>query len=189
MSARPDQPFTKLACVMHRAAPYIACAILVTPGDGISSQGPAPRPPSSTEPRASKQQVIFSHVHRRVHACTAIPAKSPTACAPQLGDGTRGTTLFLEPVATPDGTPSRDSRILVTFPEGKGPQRLAIQLSVGEWMIEWPGCREIGRLAISANGATAPRVGLRVTTGACELSSNTCRLADGVTEQTLSVFP
>jgi hypothetical protein len=189
MFARPDRPFTKPAGVMNGTAPFLAFAIIVTPWNGLSSQEPAPRPPSSIEPRTAKQQVILSHVHRRVRACTAIPAKSPTACAAQLSDTAAGTTLFLEPIAMPNGAPSRNSRVVVTFPEGKGLQKQTIQLPVGEWTIEWPGCREMGRLVISADRATAPRVALRTTTGGCELSSSKCRLLEGVIDRNLSVEP
>jgi hypothetical protein len=185
--ARPDRPFPNGTGARNGTASFFAFAILATPWDGLSSQEPAPRPPSSIEPKGAKPQVIISHVHRRVRACTAIPAKRPTACAPQLSEAVAGTTLFLEPIATPDGTPSRNSRVVVTFPQAKGLQKQAVQLPVGEWTIEWPGCRDIGRLVISAASATAPRVALRMTTGGCELSSNECRLVEGIAEQTISV--
>jgi hypothetical protein len=189
MFARRDRQFTKAAGVMNGTASLIAFAIIVTPWSGRSSQEPAPRPPSSIEPKVAKQQLIISHVHRRVRACTAIPARNPTACAAQLSDTAAGTTLFLEPIAMPNGAPSRNSRVVVTFPEANGLQKQTIQLPVGEWTIEWPGCREIGRLVISADRATAPRLALRTTTGGCELASSKCRLVEGVVDRSISVEP
>jgi hypothetical protein len=188
MFARRDRQFTK-ATGVNGTARLVAFAIIVTPWSGRSSQEPAPRPPSSIEPKVAKQQLIISHLHRRVHACTAIPAKNPTACAAQLADTAVGTTLFLEPIAMPNGAPSRNSRVVVTFPEVNGLQKQTIQLPVGEWTIEWPGCREMGRLVISPDRSTAPRVALRTTTGGCELASGKCRLVEGVSERNISVEP
>jgi hypothetical protein len=95
--------------------------------------------------------------------------------------------VYLEPVATLNGAPSRSRRVVVTFPETNGLQKQTVELPVGEWTIEWPGCREIGRLAISAARGVAPRVALRTTSGSCELSSSRCRLLAGMMEQRLTV--
>jgi hypothetical protein len=172
--------------VMTRTSSLFAFAILATAPRWGSDQL-APRPPSSIEPKNPKQQVIFSHLHRRVRACASIPNKSPTSCAPQLSDASAATSVFLEPVATLNGAPSRSRRIVVTFPDISGLYKQTLDLPVGEWTIEWPGCREIGRLAISSAGAVAPRVTLRTTSGSCELSSSQCRLVSGTTEQRLAV--
>jgi hypothetical protein len=169
------------------ASSLVAFAALMIPWPRLASHELAPRPPSSLGPKATTQEVLISHLHRRVRGCTAIPAKNPTACAAQSNDASAGTTLFLEPIAAPDGAPSRSQRIVVTFPETNGLQKQTVELPLGEWMIEWPGCRETGRLAISAARSVAPRFTLRTTSGGCELYSSQCRLLDGVVEQRLKI--
>ena len=169
-----------------RASSLFAMAVLVTPPAPVSERL-APRPPSSIEPRVAKQQVLFSHVHRRARACISIPSKSPTSCAAQLSDASAATSVHLEPVAAPNGAPSHGRRVVVTFPELSGPHKQTVDLPVGEWTIEWPGCREIGRLTVSAARGVAARVALRTTSGSCELLSNQCRLVQGTTEQRLTV--
>jgi hypothetical protein len=77
--------------------------------------------------------------------------------------------------------------MIVTFPDINGLQKQTIEIPIGEWTIEWPGCRQMGRLGISAARGVAPRVTLRTTTGSCELSSNRCRLLTATTEQHLAV--
>jgi hypothetical protein len=163
----------------------LAFAVLVTPAPWASAQL-APGPPSSIEPKGSKQQVLISHLHRRVRGCTSIPSKKPTSCAPQLSDARAATSVLLEPVPTPNGPPGRSERIVVTFPSKKGLQKQTVELPVGEWTIEWPGCREIGRLATSARGVV-PRVALRTTSGSCELSANQCQLVAGTKEHRIVV--
>jgi hypothetical protein len=169
-----------------RAFSPFALATLVVP-PAAAGHPPAPRPPSSIEPKIAKQVVIVSHLHRRVRACTSIPSKNATSCAPQLGDAEATTRVFLVPVATPSGAPSRHRRIVVAFSDMSGVQKQTVELPVGEWTVEWPGCREVGRLVISAARGVVPRIALRTTTGSCELSSAGCRLLAGTTEQRLTV--
>lgn len=169
-----------------KAVPLFAFAILVAPPPWAGGQL-APRPPSSIEPKVAKQQVLFSHLHRSVRGCASIPTKNPTSCVPQLGEAGAATSLFLEPVAGLSGAPSRDRRVIVTFPDMSGLQKQSVDLPAGDWTIEWPGCREIGRLAIAAARSVAPRVALRTTSGSCELASTQCRLLTGTTEQRLIV--
>ena len=147
----------------------------------------APRPPSSIEPKDRQQQVIFSHLHRRVRSCAPVPIRSPTSCAPQLSAASAATSVFLEPVATPNGAPSHGRRVVVTFPDMSGLHKQTVDLPVGEWTIQWPGCREMGRLIISAARSVAPRVALRTTSGSCELLPSQCRLVKETIEQRLSV--
>ena len=151
------------------------------------SAQPAPRPPSSIEPKDQKQQVLFSHLHRRVRSCAPVPIKSPTSCAPQHSDASARTSVFLEPVATPNGAPSHRRRVVVTFPDMNGLHKQTVDLPVGEWTIEWPGCREMGRLMISAARGVAPRVALRTMSGSCELLPSQCRLVKETSERRLSV--
>jgi hypothetical protein len=169
-----------------KTSSLLAFAVLVTPLPGVGDQL-APRPPSSIEPRVSKQHVLFSHLHRRVRACTPVPNEGPTSCAPRLSDASAATSVFLEPVATANGAPSRNRGVVVTFADVNGLQKQSVEIPVGEWTIEWPGCREMGRLAISAARGVAPRVALRTTTGSCELSADQCRLHAGATEQRLAI--
>jgi hypothetical protein len=77
--------------------------------------------------------------------------------------------------------------VVVTFPEMSGLYKQTVDLPVGEWTIEWPGCREMGRLTISAARGVAPRVALRTTSGSCELLPTQCRLVKETTEQRLTV--
>jgi hypothetical protein len=95
--------------------------------------------------------------------------------------------VFLDPVAIPNGAPSHSRRVVVTFPEMSGLYKQTVDLPVGEWTIEWPGCREMGRLTISAARGVAPRVALRTTSGSCEFSRSQCRLVKETTEQRLTV--
>jgi hypothetical protein len=169
-----------------RASSLFAFAVLVMPPPPLSEKL-VPRPPSSIEPKVAKQQVLFSHVHRRVNSCVSIPSRSPTSCAAQLSDASAATSLRLEPVATLNGAPSPERRVIVTFPEVSGPSKQTVELPVGEWTIQWPGYRGIGRLTISAARGVTPRVALRTTSGSCELLSRQCRLVDGTTEQHLIV--
>lgn len=169
-----------------RASSLFAFAVFVGAPAAVSHEL-APRPPSSIEPKLPKQQVLVSHMHRRARACTPIPSKHPTACAPQLSDAATATRVFLEPIATLNGAPSHSQRVVVTFPEATGLQKQIVELAVGEWTVEWPGCREMGRLVISAARDVSPRVTLRTTSGSCELSSSTCRVAAGPTEQRLAI--
>lgn len=168
------------------ACALLAWAVLVTPLSSASREL-APRPPSSIEPKVPKQQVLVSHLHRRARACTPIPSRNPTACVPLLSDAGTATSVFLEPIAASNGAPSRRQHVVVTFLEMSGLQKQVVELPVGEWTVEWPGCRDIGRLVISAARSVVPRVMLRTTSGGCELSSNQCRLVAGTTEQRLVV--
>jgi hypothetical protein len=186
MAAWHEWPCGRAKGITTTATSLFAFAILVMPPRWSGAQH-APRPPSSIEPKDRKQQVLFSHLHRRVRACASVPIKSPTSCAPHLSAASAATSVFLEPVATPNGAPSHSQRVVVTFPEMSGLYKQTVDLSVGEWTIEWPGCREMGRLTISAARGVAPRVALRTTSGSCELLPTQCRLVKETTEQRLTV--
>lgn len=164
----------------------LALALVVMPSPRWASGEPAPRPPTSIEPSVTKQKVLVSHLHRRVRACTAVPAKHPTACAPQLSDGAATTTVSFDPVSTSVGA-SRRTRVVVTFPDSPGLQKQTVDLPLGEWTVNWPGCRDVARLSITAVKDVSPRVVLRTTSGRCELESSRCRLIDTALEQRLTV--
>lgn len=178
---------TALSRRTTKAAPVsLALALLVTPAPRFASGEPAPRPPTSIEPSVTKQKVLVSHLHRRVRACTAVPAKHPTACARQLSDGAAATTVSFDPISTSVGA-SRRTRVVVTFPDSQGLQKQTVELALGEWSVNWPGCRDVSRLSITAAKNISPSVLLRTTSGRCELESNRCRLFDTAIEQRLTV--
>jgi hypothetical protein len=178
---------TALSRRRTKTAPMsLALALLVTPSPRWASGEPAPRPPTSIEPSVTKQKVLVSHLHRRVRACTAVPAKHPTACAPQLSDGTATTTVSFDPISTSVGA-SRRTRIVVTFPDSPGLQKQTVELPLGDWTVNWPGCRDVLRLSLTAAKDVSPRVVLRTTSGRCELESSRCCLVDTAIEQRLAV--
>ena len=132
-----------------RASSLFAFAVLVMPPPPLSEQL-VPRPPSSIEPKVAKQQVLFSHVHRRVRACVSIPSRSPTSCAAQLSDASAATALRLEPVAALNGAPSPERRVIVTFPEVERPlqaDRRAPRWRVDDRMARVPRDRKVDDLS------------------------------------------
>jgi hypothetical protein len=133
----------------------------------------------------TKQKVLVSHTHRRVNACVPIPAKHPTACAAQLKDALATTTVSFEPIATAVRAPRR-KRVVVSFPDATGLQKMSVELALGDWLVNWPGCRDAPRLNLTAANAVSPRVVLRTTSGACELSKGECRVTSTI-EQRLSI--
>lgn len=145
-------------------------------------------PPTSIEP-PPKQQVVITHLHRRVRACTAVPSAKPTSCAPQPTDASAKTSVFLAPVGVMSGISASTQRVAVTLPDKPGLQRQAVALAVGDWTVEWPGCRELGRLSVSTATGVAPRVSLRTTSGGCELADSRCELISGAREQVLTIEP
>ena len=170
-----------------KAAPAcLALALLVTPWQRRAGGEPPLRPPTSIEPSVTKQKVVLSHLHRRVCACTAVPANNPTACAPQLSDGAATATVVFDPLSRSVGASHR-RRVVVTFPDAPGLQKQSVELPLGEWAVNWPGCRDVLRLSIVSAKDVSPRVVLRTTSGHCELESSRCRLVDGAIERRLSI--
>ncbi len=147
----------------------------------------APEPPTSLEPNKDKQKIEVSYVHRRVRACTPIPAHSPKACSAQTSDTGVATSVAFEPLSVRAGAPSPISRVLVSFSDAPGPQQQIVELSVGEWAIEWPGCPDAGRLTIAADSPTTPSVALRTLSGRCELSRSGCNLVADALEQRVTI--
>jgi hypothetical protein len=96
------------------------------------------------------------------------------------------TTVAFEPLTTSVG-PSRRKRVVVTFPDTAGLQKQTVELPLGEWSVNWPGCRDVPRLSITAAKDVSPRVLLRTTSGRCELESSHCRLVETAVEQRLSI--
>jgi hypothetical protein len=142
---------------------------------------------SALEPQVTEQKIVVSHLNRRVQLCVPVPTTRPTACAPLWSDVDGATVVFFEPIATANGIASHARRVAVTLPEGKGLQKKVVELAVGEWAIEWPGCRDVRRLNVHAASGQTPRVALRTTSGGCELVSNQCRLTAGVAEQRINI--
>jgi hypothetical protein len=186
MALRLDRVRASSSGATQRVSSLVALAVLAVPPPSAGHEL-APSPPSSVAPKVAKQQVVVSHEHRRARACTPVPGKNPTSCVAQLGPTGAATSVFLEPIAASNGAPSRNQRVVVTFLDVSGIQKQLVELPVGEWTVEWPGCRQIGRLVVSAAQGVAPRVMLRTTSGSCELSSSQCRLAAGTMEQRLLV--
>lgn len=166
-----------------RGAPAcLALALVVTPSLPLVNGEPVPRPPTSMEPTAEAQKVLVSHLHRRVRACAPVPERHPSACARQLGDATAATSVVFEPVTKSVG-PSRRQRVVVTFPDVAGMQKQTVELPLGEWSVNWPGCRDAPRLNVTPTKAVSPHVLLRTSSGRCELESSRCRLVEAAVEQ------
>jgi hypothetical protein len=165
----------------------VVTVLLVAPSPGAARDRAAALPPTSLEPSAKKQAVVVSYVHRRVRACAPIPAKSPTTCAAQMIDSGAATSAAFEPVSVRAGAPSPNERVVVTFTDAPGLQKQTLELAVGEWAIEWPGCSDAGRLTVPTSATTGPTVALRTISGRCELTGKRCGLVDGAVEQRLSI--
>jgi hypothetical protein len=171
---------TRLAVVL------LGAIMLVTPPLRLARAQPTPRPPSSIEPKLAKQKILVSYAHRRVVACLSVPLERPTACVPRMTDAVASTALFFEQIATAAGGPSR-RQVVVRFPATAGVQKRTAELAVGEWLLDWPGCGDVRHLSLTQARDVAPRVALRATSGACELTTRGCRLLDDASEQQLSI--
>ena len=158
------------AAPVTRVAPAcLSLALLVVPWPRLASGEPTPRPPTSIEPAVKKQKVLVTHLQRHVRACKAVPAKHPTACTRQLSDSAATTTVLFDPVSAAVGA-SRRMQIAVKFPDALGLQKQLVELPIGEWVVNWPGCRDAPRLNVTATKDVAPRVALQTISGGCELN-------------------
>jgi hypothetical protein len=164
----------------------VGVAILMAPWPRSAHGLPSAQPPTSIEPRTTRQKVEVSYLHRVVRSCTPTPANSPRACAAQMSEMGAATSLTFEPVSIRPGVPTPNRRIVVRFSEVPGVQKRTVELAAGEWAIESPTGLVASRLAIPIT-TTAPSIALRTLSGRCELSQKRCKLVDGAFEQRVTI--
>jgi len=154
--------------------------LLVWLGSGLLSDPlraetirPALLPPSSFEPGDKPVAVRIAHRHRSVRECLGL--NEPVVCTGREADADTATVVRLTQVGVVNaGLRPGDKGIRVGFSHHVGPQEQMVKLAPGDWLIDWPGAPNIGRLHVAA-GAT-PEVSLLTTTGRCRLKENHCEL-------------
>jgi hypothetical protein len=96
-------------------------------------------------------------------------------CAGPEVDADTATTLRLERIGVMNASLVRDGAVAqVTFPHHVGPQEQMIELSPGDWLIDWRGAKGIGHLHVAAG--SRPEVSLQTSTGRCQVQQLSCRL-------------
>ena len=165
----------------------VGVAVLIAPWPRSAHGLPSAQPPTSLEPRTTRQKVEVSYLHRAVRACTPMPIESPRACAVQMSDVGAATSLAFEPVSVRAGAPTPNRRIVVRFSDAPGLQKRQVELAVGEWAIESPTCPVASRLTIRSATTVAPIVALRTISGRCELSRKGCSLVAEAFEERVTI--
>jgi hypothetical protein len=166
MHARPIlRLFTPLAGIVFTALepPAVSGASLASP-------------PSSLRPAARTAVVRLSHRHRAVRECFRLHAAR--SCLSNIAEADTATVVELERTSVTAAMLEPDTRsVRVVFPHHAGPQEQALDLPLGEWVVDWPGADKIERLHVDAR--SKPRIVLLTVSGACRLRENRCELVPG----------
>jgi hypothetical protein len=142
-----------------------------------------PAPPSSLAPQAQSVQVRVKHRHRAVRECIQLPL--PSSCVGREAEGDTAAVIEFERLSVVNASLHPRSALRVAFPHRNGPQAQAIELGVGDWLIDWRGSERIERLQVKAGAQ--PQVTLTTTSGSCERIGARCVLVPGVRARRLTI--
>ncbi len=159
---------------------FLAVLTFAPVSDAITTSRAA-HPPSSVGADTQTRTVHVSHRHERVRRCATLRFGEHFHCAPVLVDADTAATVTFQLVVTPS-TVRKAQSVLLTLPSLAGPQESSIELSLGEWLVDWQAYGIVRSLQIGPE--SAPLISLRTRSGRCELSGNRCRLdADTVSRK------
>jgi hypothetical protein len=119
--------------------------------------------------------VTVVHRHRAIREC-AFNASSGVCTGPEL-DADTATTVRFEPVGVAKAAPKPSRRFIeLSFSRQLGIQERTINLTVGDWLIDWSGAATIARLRVTT--AARPSVTLVTSTGRCRVRDGRCQLEE-----------
>ncbi len=171
---------------MQASTMAVLAVLTVAPSSEPSTRHRAAQPPSSLRPDPQKRTVRISHRHERVRRCATLRVGERFQCAPILVDADTAATIAFQLVAPPSSTvKSSGQPVVVTLPSLAGPQDSAIELSLGQWLVDWQGYGIIKRLQIAS--ASTPVVSLRTRSGRCETTGNRCRLDSDTVSRKMTI--
>ncbi len=148
-----------------------ALLLLCAPRSSIAANVLEPKPRE-----AKTTKVRITHTHRTVRECRHEQSAPVSRCVPKLAPADPRTKLELLPIRDGSLEARNDPRKPVDIALGSGGEssQASADVAAGRWEIAWPARPEHDWF-VAAPPATV-EVSLETVTGACELSTATCKV-------------
>lgn len=101
--------------------------------------------------------------------------RTPPSCVRRETEADSATVVNFQRAGVSNaGLDAQTATIRVVFPHRNAQQEQSVGLPVGEWLVDWAGSDDLGRLQVSAGAH--PQVHLTTASGACQLKNDGCEL-------------